>query len=333
MDPSGLANRGSHMSSIPMTSWPPANRVLHKLPQKQGPPDDERSSALKRESKILSLSPANDKPAIPDTTEDFQTLGNATTRPKGFCKSFPMKAAHCHFHNNPVISYLILALFHLQINFSSSSPSTSQPQETVDRPPELYCPQEHLTAQYISQNIPPILLIQSSPWKKFQPTALKLEPESLDSLDMKAPVPMTPPVTLGPDWLQETVVANELTLTQLLGVLYITLTGLVGSMAPTNGPWALLEKLFSYIVKLAPILWWALPSGPGGCNSVWEPQLAQGLMVGVTLQGPGGGSALQFCHGWMGMDTNRHACLQTMHVEPGTPKFWPAGVPAAVEDL
>ncbi|KAJ9076654.1 hypothetical protein DSO57_1024088 [Entomophthora muscae] len=52
--------------------------------------------------------------------------------------------------------------------------------------------------------------------------------------------------------------------TQLFGVLYITLTGLINSMVPANSPWALLGKLFYYIVKLAPILWWALPSMPAG---------------------------------------------------------------------
>ncbi|KAJ9077261.1 hypothetical protein DSO57_1018493 [Entomophthora muscae] len=35
-------------------------------------------------------------------------------------------------------------------------------------------------------------------------------------------------------------------------------------MVPFNGPWAILGKSLSYIVKLAPILWWALPSGPVG---------------------------------------------------------------------
>ncbi|KAJ9049486.1 hypothetical protein DSO57_1023835 [Entomophthora muscae] len=51
------------------------------------------------------------------------------------------------------------------------------------------------------------------------------------------------------------------TSTQLFGVLYITLTGLVDSMVPNYGPWSLLGQSISYIIKLAPILWWALPAG------------------------------------------------------------------------
>ncbi|KAJ9052912.1 hypothetical protein DSO57_1029371 [Entomophthora muscae] len=75
---------------------------------------------------------------------------------------------------------------------------------------------------------------------------------------------MTPPLTLRPNRLQEPVTANESTFTQIFGVMYITLTSLIDSMVPSSRPWALLDKSLSYIVKLAPILWWALPAGPAG---------------------------------------------------------------------
>ncbi|KAJ9067454.1 hypothetical protein DSO57_1038921 [Entomophthora muscae] len=32
-------------------------------------------------------------------------------------------------------------------------------------------------------------------------------------------------------------------------------------MVPNSGPWSLLGQSLSYIIKLAPILWWALPAG------------------------------------------------------------------------
>ncbi|KAJ9053923.1 hypothetical protein DSO57_1019560 [Entomophthora muscae] len=75
---------------------------------------------------------------------------------------------------------------------------------------------------------------------------------------------MTPPLTLRPVCLQESVATNESTSIQVFGMMYITLSGLVDSMVPMSGPWAVLGKLLSYIVKLAPILWWALPAGPAG---------------------------------------------------------------------
>ncbi|KAJ9089598.1 hypothetical protein DSO57_1011436 [Entomophthora muscae] len=73
---------------------------------------------------------------------------------------------------------------------------------------------------------------------------------------------MTPPLTPRPNCPQESVATDESTSTQIFGVMYITLTGLVHSMVPTSGPWAILGKLLYYIVKLAPILWWALLAGP-----------------------------------------------------------------------
>ncbi|KAJ9073166.1 hypothetical protein DSO57_1019386 [Entomophthora muscae] len=75
---------------------------------------------------------------------------------------------------------------------------------------------------------------------------------------------MTPPLTPQPDHPQESIAADESTSTQIFGVMYITLTGLIDSMVPTNGPRAILGKSLSYIVKLAPTLWWALPAGPAG---------------------------------------------------------------------
>ncbi|KAJ9084451.1 hypothetical protein DSO57_1024351 [Entomophthora muscae] len=73
---------------------------------------------------------------------------------------------------------------------------------------------------------------------------------------------MTPPPTPRLDRPLETPSAAKTTYTQLFGVLYITLTGLVDSMVPNSGPWSLNRQSVSYIIKLAPILWWALPAGP-----------------------------------------------------------------------
>ncbi|KAJ9084924.1 hypothetical protein DSO57_1019101 [Entomophthora muscae] len=71
---------------------------------------------------------------------------------------------------------------------------------------------------------------------------------------------MTPPLTPQLDCLLEPTAAAKATSTQLFGVLYITLTGLVDSMVPNSRPWSLLGQSVSYTIKLAPILWWALPA-------------------------------------------------------------------------
>ncbi|KAJ9088494.1 hypothetical protein DSO57_1022605 [Entomophthora muscae] len=72
---------------------------------------------------------------------------------------------------------------------------------------------------------------------------------------------MTLPLTPQPNHPKETSAVANTTSTQLFGVLYITLTGMVDTMVPNSGPWSLLGQSVSYIIKLAPILWLALPSG------------------------------------------------------------------------
>ncbi|KAJ9054119.1 hypothetical protein DSO57_1017932 [Entomophthora muscae] len=71
---------------------------------------------------------------------------------------------------------------------------------------------------------------------------------------------MTPPLTPRPDCPLEPTADAKTTSTQLFGVLYITLTGLVDFVVPNSGPWSLLGQSISYIINLAPILWWALPA-------------------------------------------------------------------------
>ncbi|KAJ9074723.1 hypothetical protein DSO57_1003778 [Entomophthora muscae] len=91
--------------------------------------------------------------------------------------------------------------------------------------------------------------------------------------------PMTLPLTPSLDLPMEPSTAAETTSTQIFGVLYITLTGLMDYMVPNSGPWSLLRQSVSYIIKLAPILWWALPAGlaspcpepPNASTYAWFP--------------------------------------------------------------
>ncbi|KAJ9084305.1 hypothetical protein DSO57_1025893 [Entomophthora muscae] len=60
-------------------------------------------------------------------------------------------------------------------------------------------------------------------------------------------VPMTPPLTLRPNCPQESFATSKSTSTQIFGVMYITLTGLIDSILPTSRPWPILGKSISYI--------------------------------------------------------------------------------------
>ncbi|KAJ9063927.1 hypothetical protein DSO57_1035773 [Entomophthora muscae] len=78
---------------------------------------------------------------------------------------------------------------------------------------------------------------------------------------------MTPPLTLQSDCPMEIPTATETMFTQLFGVLYITLMGMIDSMVPKSGPWSFLGQS------------WALPTGPAvpspessnGSTYAWLP--------------------------------------------------------------
>ncbi|KAJ9089589.1 hypothetical protein DSO57_1011427 [Entomophthora muscae] len=47
---------------------------------------------------------------------------------------------------------------------------------------------------------------------------------------------------------------------KLFGIVYITLMGVIDTIVPTASLWLCLGKSITYLIKLAPILWWALPT-------------------------------------------------------------------------
>ncbi|KAJ9076726.1 hypothetical protein DSO57_1023472 [Entomophthora muscae] len=165
------------------------------------------------------------------------------------------------------------------------APHTHLPQETVDQPPDLYCPPGAPFGPVHFTKYPPNLVYYEFTLEEIlihNPKTRTRETEVLyregtkiiwspllfqDKYNFRPAylVPMTPPLTPRLNRLQESVATNESTSTQIFGVMYITPTGLIDSMVPVSRPWAILGKLLSYIVKLAPIFWWALPTEPAGC--------------------------------------------------------------------
>ncbi|KAJ9048824.1 hypothetical protein DSO57_1030784 [Entomophthora muscae] len=92
---------------------------------------------------------------------------------------------------------------------------------------------------------------------------------------------MEPPVTPKP----MTKSAAELTMdhtNKLFGIVYITLMGVIDTSVPTAGLWSWMSKSMSYLIKLAPILWWALPTQSANyqfpnsrkpADQVWFPEI------------------------------------------------------------
>ncbi|KAJ9078900.1 hypothetical protein DSO57_1002136 [Entomophthora muscae] len=198
-----------------------------------------------------------------------------------------------------ILPYLVLVIFHLnsvQVDHQAPAPSGDQP---ADPTQALYCPPEalfgpvHLTKYlpnpaYMEYNLETVLIADplartreneymgcEGKWYKRLPRLFKDKYNYLPAYFF----PMTPPLTPQPDRPMETPTAAETTSTQLFGALYIIFTGMVDSMIPISGPWSLLGKSMSYIIKLAPILWWALPTGlaqphpkpPNASTYAWFP--------------------------------------------------------------
>ncbi|KAJ9080013.1 hypothetical protein DSO57_1029542 [Entomophthora muscae] len=151
------------------------------------------------------------------------------------------EVAHCHSCNKPI---------------SCGSVPTAYPiQETADQPPKFYYPPGapfgpvHFTKYptnpvYLKFTLEEILI--------YNPEARTRETETIyrEGTKITIPpllfcnkynylptylVPMKPPLTPQPNCLQESVAANEFTSTQIFGVMYITLTGLIDSMHQSCG--------------------------------------------------------------------------------------------------
>ncbi|KAJ9087313.1 hypothetical protein DSO57_1034464 [Entomophthora muscae] len=102
---------------------------------------------------------------------------------------------------------------------------------------------------------------QKGPWYVIKPHLFRDKYNFLPAyqLDMELPVTFKPmPAS-----------AAELPLDhakKLFGIVYITLTGVIDTIVPAAGPWLWVGKSMSYLIKLAPILWWALPTQSATCQ-------------------------------------------------------------------
>ncbi|KAJ9074053.1 hypothetical protein DSO57_1010141 [Entomophthora muscae] len=77
---------------------------------------------------------------------------------------------------------------------------------------------------------------------------------------------------------------------KLFGIVYITLTGMIDTIILAAGPWSWVGKSFSYVFKLAPLLWWALtaknlaqviPKNNKPAAQDWLPDTQEAL-AGIT---------------------------------------------------
>ncbi|KAJ9086236.1 hypothetical protein DSO57_1006438 [Entomophthora muscae] len=199
-----------------------------------------------------------------------------------------------------ILPYLVLVIFYLnsgQVDNQAAAPSRDQPAklpQALYRPPGAPFGPVHFTEYppnlaYLEYNLETILIAnplartRSTKYIERKGKRIEIPPYLFkDKYNYLSAyfVPMTPPLTPRLDHLLKPTTVAEATSTQLFGVLYITLTGLIDSMVPNSRPWSLLGQSVSYIIKLAPILWWALLAGlaaphsepPNASTYDWLPE-------------------------------------------------------------
>ncbi|KAJ9070533.1 hypothetical protein DSO57_1006873 [Entomophthora muscae] len=107
---------------------------------------------------------------------------------------------------------------------------------------------------------------------------------------------MKPPVTPKP----MPASAAELPLNhtdKLFGIVYIILTGLIDTIVPNSSLWSWVGKSMSYLIKSAPILWWAMHTQSVTCQlpEASKPE-AQGWFPDTFIKA---GIETQCCRKWL----------------------------------
>ncbi|KAJ9053198.1 hypothetical protein DSO57_1026595 [Entomophthora muscae] len=242
--PVNPTNERAGQAKDPGIMWATTEGETKNLPVERGPPRDDQPHDLKGKFEYSQSKPANELTPTMDATENWKNLVDSSTSTKELCKSLPVtdghtytldhqEVAHCHSCNKSISC--------------GSVPHINQPQETVDQPPELYCPPRAPFGPVHFTEYPPNLAYSEFTLEKiliYNPEARTRETEIIyrEGTKIIRPhllfhnkynylpvylVPMTPSVTLWPNCPQESVAANESTSTQIFGVMYITLTSLI----------------------------------------------------------------------------------------------------------
>ncbi|KAJ9088459.1 hypothetical protein DSO57_1022940 [Entomophthora muscae] len=168
-----------------------------------------------------------------------------------------------------LLPYFVFAVY----QFSLRSPGLSAPPPTFFCPPVVPFGPVHLTnyplkseyKEYTLENIlklNPLARIQSAVrynqqglWIFSTPKLLRGKFNYLPAYNLSMELPVTPKPM--PASLPDLPTDHS---GKLFGIVYITLTGVIDTIIPAASPWSWVEKSASYLLKLAPLLWWALPA-------------------------------------------------------------------------
>ncbi|KAJ9065785.1 hypothetical protein DSO57_1015995 [Entomophthora muscae] len=168
-----------------------------------------------------------------------------------------------------LLPYFIFAVY--QFSLRSSGPTDPLP--TVFRPPGVPFGPVHFTDYPLKSEykvytlekileLNPLAHIQSAirynrqgPWIFSTPKLFRGKFNYLPAYDLS----MEPPVM--PKSMPASAPGLPTDHTgKLFGIVYITFTGVIDTIIPAAGLWSWVGKSASYLLKLSPLLWWALPA-------------------------------------------------------------------------
>ncbi|KAJ9059713.1 hypothetical protein DSO57_1038611 [Entomophthora muscae] len=168
-----------------------------------------------------------------------------------------------------LLPYFVFAVY----QFSSRSPGPPAPLPAVFCPPGVPFGPVHFTKYQLKpkdKDYTPEKIIKLDPLAHIQ-SAIRYNRQGLwifstpklfrgkfnylpaYNIYMELPVTPKPMPASSPDLLTSHT-------SKLFGIMYITLTGVVDTIVPAAGLWSWVGKSASYLLKLAPLLWWALPA-------------------------------------------------------------------------
>ncbi|KAJ9053493.1 hypothetical protein DSO57_1023662 [Entomophthora muscae] len=123
---------------------------------------------------------------------------------------------------------------------------------------------------------------QEGPWYITKPHLFRDKYNFLPAYQMD----MEPPVTPKPMPASAAKLPLDHT-NKPFGIVYITLTGVIDTIVPATGLWLWVGKSISYLIKLASILWWALPTQFKTCQFPNTSKLAnQGWFPDIIVPKP-----------------------------------------------
>ncbi|KAJ9050177.1 hypothetical protein DSO57_1016846 [Entomophthora muscae] len=168
-----------------------------------------------------------------------------------------------------LLPYFVFAIY----QFSSRSPGPPAPLPAVFCPPGVpfgpvcftdyplkseykdYTPEKILKLDPLACIQSAVRYSQQGMWIFSTPKLFRGKFNYLPAYDL----PMESPVTPKPMPASSSNLPTNHT-GKLFGIVYITLTGVIDTIIPATSLWSWVGKSVSYLFKLAPLLWWALPA-------------------------------------------------------------------------